>query len=254
MHSKKLKCILVDSDNSTHKAVNELFVESTIATLTNHYQCPKKFLTEQVKIEYDVCMLNIHLPDLDGILVASLLNGKPVIFVAGKNEKLNDAIDFGPIDILLKPFKKERFDRAFDRADAIINRYKKARIIATGGKLFDTHQGKFQLFNVAGEAEKVRISLADIFLVTTDTSDGRNKHVLMRNGDKFLLTHCSFAYLESMAPWLIRVNKAEMISSDAVLRFRHDTIIMKSTSDKQTTRYIPLNRMYREAFAEKITK
>src|ERR1700756_2091408 len=119
---KKLKCVLVDTDMLMHQVIDTLCEGSSHAEVIKHYDCPKTFLKEQVKLDYDICLLDLNMSGLDGILVAQLLNDKPVIFVTGSNERLMDAIDFGPIDILLKPLKKEKFENALAKVDAILNR------------------------------------------------------------------------------------------------------------------------------------
>jgi|GEM_PF-385478 DNA-binding LytR/AlgR family response regulator len=251
MAVKKLKCVLVDDDDSIHKLVQDLCQESTVATLTKRFDCPKKFLQEQAKLDYDLCLLDINSSALDGVLVAQLLNGKPVIFVTGMNERLNDAVDFGPIDILLKPIKRDRFNSAIDKAEAIIRRDSPSRIKARPSA--DMRERKYELFNVADSNEKVRVSLSDIFLVTTDVDNARNKRIVMRSGEKHTLMYCNFEYLLSIAPQLMRVNKSDLVSEDAVLRFKHDIIILKVNNEKGSPRYITLNRAYREEFMKRIS-
>src|ERR1700756_3856913 len=108
----KLRCVLVDNDLSAHQTVRDLCSHTELAEVTRSYDNSKTFLKEQNKLEYDVCMLDIGLPELDGLVVAQLLNGKPVIFVTGQETRLREAIDFGPVDILFKPFRKERLYNA----------------------------------------------------------------------------------------------------------------------------------------------
>jgi DNA-binding LytR/AlgR family response regulator len=247
----RLRCVLVDSDIGVHETIRELCESSSLATVTHSYDSSRKFLQEQTKFEYDVCMLDIGLPDLDGILVAQLLKGKPVIFVTTGEERLKDAIDLGPIDIVFKPLKKERLHNALEKAYL----FAKKNIEDLSKQLKSKHQAKeYASFNVAEESEKVRLKVTDILVATTDVNDPRNKKVVMRNGEKYTLKHCNFERLIELNPNLVQVNRSEVISIEAVQRFRHDIIYLKCLSEAGKPRYSNLNRVYRQRFMELIAE
>jgi two-component system LytT family response regulator len=69
--------------------------------------------------------LDIHMPDLDGIGVAEALLGSrqpPVIvFVTAFDEYAVKAFELSALDYLLKPFDRERFERALQRARAMLH-------------------------------------------------------------------------------------------------------------------------------------
>ena len=66
-----------------------------------------------------IVFLDINMPDLDGLGVAEsiLRTDRPpaIVFVTAYNEHAVKAFDMSAIDYLLKPYDRERFDRALDR-------------------------------------------------------------------------------------------------------------------------------------------
>lgn len=68
----------------------------------------------------DVVFLDIHMPDLDGIGVAeALLSGEDrptIVFVTAHDHYAIKAFDVRAVDYLLKPYDRERFERALERA------------------------------------------------------------------------------------------------------------------------------------------
>ncbi|MBV8488939.1 MAG: response regulator transcription factor [Candidatus Eremiobacteraeota bacterium] len=68
----------------------------------------------------DVVFLDIHMPDLDGLGVAEALAGSDsapwIVFVTAHDSYAVKAFEVNALDYLLKPYDKERFERALARA------------------------------------------------------------------------------------------------------------------------------------------
>lgn len=69
-----------------------------------------------------ILFLDIHMPDLDGIGVAEALasSAQPpaIVFATAYDEYAIKAFEVNALDYLLKPYDRERFDRALERARA----------------------------------------------------------------------------------------------------------------------------------------
>ena len=64
----------------------------------------------------DLLFLDIQMPKINGFEMLELLDEKPsVIFTTAFDEYAIKAFDINAIDYLLKPFNKERFDKALNR-------------------------------------------------------------------------------------------------------------------------------------------
>jgi two-component system LytT family response regulator len=67
----------------------------------------------------DVLLLDVRMPGIDGLsLAASLPDGAApaIVFVTAHDRYALRAFDVAAVDYLLKPFDRERFDRALERA------------------------------------------------------------------------------------------------------------------------------------------
>jgi DNA-binding LytR/AlgR family response regulator len=246
--AKKLRCIVVDDDKFIHQVIGDLCKSSAFAEVTYVFDCPKEFIKKQGKLEYDICLLDLCMPQMDGILVAELLDGKPIIFISSVDDKLRDAVEFAPIDIVTKPIKKERLEKAFVKALKLLSEETVTRNIALSVK-----EKEYELFNIAEANEKMRLCIKDIFFVTSDIIDPRNKRVIMRNGEKYTLMDCNFEKILNLSARFVRVNRSEIVSIEAVQKFRHDVITLKCFTEGGHARQVTLNRSFREGFVQRLT-
>ena len=80
----------------------------------------KEALKKLISEEYDLLLIDIDLPYLNGIEVLNELNKKKegniyTIFTTAYDQYAIDAFTIGAVDYLLKPFTLERFNLAIDR-------------------------------------------------------------------------------------------------------------------------------------------
>jgi DNA-binding LytR/AlgR family response regulator len=234
---RKLQCILVDDDRFCHEIIYDLLSDCPIAELSNAFLCPKKFLAEEHALKFDVCLLDICMPDIDGFSVAHELkkNKRTVIFISSVHDKLLTALEMvEPIDVVPKPIKRERLYVALEKAYKIIAPVQQKQ--------------EYGLFYVAGEKGKIRIQLSDILFVRTDASDHRHKHIILKSGEKYILMDCSFEKLISLSPSLIRVNKSELISLESFTKVDEDTITLKGVMEAGKPKQVTLNRWFKKDF------
>lgn len=232
----KLKAIAVDDDNNTLSTLNQMCKESALVELVSTFTNPDEFLSKAPSLDFDLCMLDIEMPQMEGIVLAQLLKNKPVIFITGSDHKFREALNISPIDIVPKPILKDRLFKAFEKAFSLLAKKK-----------------EFELFNVAESAKKMKIRLPDIMLVTTDEVDPRHKVAWMRNGDKYTLMNCKLEHLVDNSPALIQVNKSEAVSLDAVHEVEHDLITLKGivTKDNRPMQ-VTLSRVFQAKFKERM--
>ena len=75
------------------------------------------------ELQPDLVFLDVQLPGVSGIEVLSRVRHKPaVIFTTAHDQFAVTAFEIGAIDYLLKPFGRERFGRAIERARPMLER------------------------------------------------------------------------------------------------------------------------------------
>jgi DNA-binding LytR/AlgR family response regulator len=233
--NRKLKVAVVDDDESIHDILHDLYNDSVLVEIKFNYTNSRKFIEDAPMLDFDLCFLDISMPDIDGLILAQLLKNKPFIFITGSEDKLKAALGLEPIDIVPKPFNKERLDHAIEKAHKLL-----AEKIEDG------------VFCVAESEKRVKIHLPDIIFADTDEIDPRHKMIIMKGGVKYTLMDCSLEDLASYAPHLIQVNRRQLVSLDYIKEMQHDLVSVKDADLLHIPGEITLGRTYKKAVHKKI--
>lgn len=232
---KKIKIAVVDDDPSMHDILQDLYFESPIADIRFTYTDSRKFLEEVPFIDFDLCFLDISMPDISGLVLAQLLRKKPIIFITGSEDKLKDALGFEPIDVVTKPFNKERLDHALEKAYKLIG-----------------ESIEYGVFNVAESERKVKLHVTDIVFADTDEVDPRHKPVVLKDGSKFTIMDCSLEELMSFAPQLVQANRRQLINIDYIKDTEYDLLSVKNADKFKIPAEITLSRKYKKEITKRI--
>jgi DNA-binding LytR/AlgR family response regulator len=225
--SQKIKIAVVDDDDSMHDILHDLYSDSGMIEIKYNYTDARKFLEEVPGLIFDLCFLDVSMPNLDGITLGQLLKNKPLIFITGSEDRLKDALSLAPIDVVTKPFTKMRLDQAVEKAYKLM-----------------VKKMEHGVFSVAESLRKVNINLADIVFADTDEIDPRNKPVVLRDGTRYTLMDCNMEDLLSMAPQLIQVNRRQLVALDSIGNLQHDVIGVKDAKALNLPGEITLGRKY----------
>lgn len=201
---------------------------------------PVSFIREIPVLTFDLCILDIEMPEINGLQVANLLNGKPVIFATAYKDYAAEAFDLNAIDYIRKPIKLERLQQAVQKAALHIGNGE-----VTHPKAFfqlNTNKGKAILF------------FDKIAYIRTSEIDSRDKIARLSDGEEFVLKNISFDKLSELLPYndFCRINKKEMLSLKAVQFFSYDTIVTNIQSQPGKNMEVMLSAIYRDEFIRKI--
>jgi two-component system LytT family response regulator len=231
---KKLRAIAVDDDSSILSTLEQMCKESQLVELIQTFTDPIAFLKQAQNIDFDLCLLDLQMPEIEGTAIAQQLKNKPVIFISGSDERFKEALDLSPIDVVPKPILKDRLYKAFEKAHALL-----------------VKKIEYGLFNVAESKRKVKLRLGDIMLLTTDESDSRNKEAWMRSGEKYTLMNYRMEELLSNSPSLVQVNRAEAVSLEVINDVDRDQITLKGVlADNGKPKQVTLGLAFQKKFIE----
>ncbi len=139
MRASKIKIIIVDDEELARSLLREYCsfhpAIEIVAECANGFEAVKA-VTE---LQPHLMLLDIQMPKLSGFEVIELLESPPaVIFVTAFDQYALKAFDVHAVDYLLKPFGKERFNEAMDRAVQRLNKHQPDKIkeIAAEAKPF----------------------------------------------------------------------------------------------------------------------
>lgn len=199
---------------------------------------PELFLKESSSLDFDFCIMDIEMPTMNGLQVANLLHGKPVIFTTAYKEYAAEAFDLNAIDYVQKPIKRERLEQAIEKAKLRLGTPKEEKNFVQ----LNTDKGKSLLFFDAIDY----IKIAEV--------DSRDKIAYLKDGVQLTLKNITFDKLLEILPSsnFIRVNKRELISIKIVHVFTFDEITSNLKNQKGDLIRFQLSEAYKHDFLNKI--
>ena len=234
----KLKCLLLDDELPGLSYLKLLCEQIPQLEVVRAFNDPEVFLKEFPGLEFDLCILDIEMPGINGIQLAALLEGKLIIFTTAYKEYASDAFDLDVIDYVIKPVKPERLQQAVNKAIKRIKPENKT----TRHLRFNTDKG---------------IALLDVnqlVYVRTSEIDSRDKTAHLSNETSLHLKNISFEKLISLLPSaeFCRVNKRELIAISTVQYFSNDQITTNIYFQSEKPLIISLGETFRTSFVGKI--
>jgi DNA-binding LytR/AlgR family response regulator len=198
----------------------------------------EKFVESLTSLDYNLCILDIEMPKLNGIQVAKLLKDKAVIFTTAYKEYAADAFDLNAIDYIQKPIQKERFEKAIAKATKAISSSAKKQ-----SAQFNTDKGKAILL------------FDEIIYITSSDVDKRDKIVYLKNDKRATLKNINFEQLLSQLPKnkFCQVNKKDVIALSIVQFYSHEEIISNVPAKNKESIKFPLGDIYRAEFQAKLS-
>lgn len=160
----------------------------------------------------DVILLDMTMPELDGLAVARALSHRArrpaIIFVTAHEHFAVEAFDLEAVDYVLKPVTPERLGRAIDRA--------LARRETTGS---GTESAWLNELWVPHRSELLRIEVAQVRRI-----DAERDYVRLHVGDRTYLLLQTIAGLEARLDpaQFIRIHRSAILRRDCIRGLRHD--------------------------------
>ena len=165
----------------------------------------------------DLVLLDMTMPELDGLSVARRLGGKDnapaIVFVTAHDSFAVEAFDLDAVDYLLKPVTAERLERAIGRALA-------RRGAGTPREVSDW----IAEFWVPHRSELLRITVADVARIDAERDYVRLHLEDSQGGSRSYLLLQTIAGLEARLDpaRFIRVHRSVILRRDRISGLRHD--------------------------------
>ncbi len=117
----KMKAIIIEDEEPARMLVREFLKSHKQIELIGEYSDGLSGLKAINELEPELIFLDIQMPRLSGMEVLELAKNDPhIIFTTAHDEYAVKAFELDACDYLLKPFSKERFDKAVEKAQASI--------------------------------------------------------------------------------------------------------------------------------------
>lgn len=115
--AEKIRAVIVDDEELARRVLREYLASAeaveVVAECANGFDAVKAIS----ELDPDLVFLDVQMPKLNGFEVLELIGKEvAVIFVTAYDSYATKAFDAHAVDYLLKPFAKDRFDVAIERA------------------------------------------------------------------------------------------------------------------------------------------
>jgi len=125
MTKSEIKVLIVDDEFLGRERICSLLSEHADIEIVGECVNGREAVEAIQNLKPDLVFLDIQMPRIDGFEVVEIIgteNMPAVIFVTAYDEYAIRAFEINAVDYLLKPFDKERFEKAVDRAKREIKR------------------------------------------------------------------------------------------------------------------------------------
>lgn len=169
----------------------------------------------------DIAFLDIHMPDLDGLGVAQTVVAQAappsIVFVTAFDQYAVQAFEVQALDYLLKPYDRERFERALERARAADSAKAAALRIDELLQRARREEPYVKRLLIPNDGRSFFIPVADIVRLE---ADGNNVVVRSKRGE-----HTLRSTLESLEARLdpeqfARVHRSHVVNIDEIAEIR----------------------------------
>lgn len=235
--SLKVRCILLDDELLGLKYLKMLCEQIEDIEIVKVFDNPTTFLDEVKTLVFDVAILDINMPDIDGLSVAQLLPNKGIIFVTAYKEYALEAFEIDAIDYIAKPIKKERLQKAINKAIRQIR-----PIVDVDFITINSNRGRAILY------------FNDILYIKTNEIDSRDKDVLLENNQIIVAKNIPLDKFVQSLPLnkFCRINKSEIIALRIVRFFGYDLITTTLQANGGKPLELTLGMTFKTDFLEKI--
>ncbi len=119
----KIKVLIVDDEQPARTMIRRLLDNRAEIEIVGECENGLEAVAAVESKKPNLVFLDVQMPEVDGFAVIEKIAGKPlphIVFVTAYDQYAVRAFEKGALDYLLKPFDRERFDRALTRAVAQI--------------------------------------------------------------------------------------------------------------------------------------
>jgi two-component system, LytTR family, response regulator len=160
----------------------------------------------------DLLFLDVQMPKLDGFEVLELIDPGPVvIFVTAYDQYAMRAFDAHAVDYLLKPFSRERFEKALERARLRLGEHRPQPNLAAVRAPEDRPQRL-----VVKDGPRVQV----IPIEKLDYVEAQDDYVALHSGGKSYLKQQPIASLEALLDpaGFVRIHRSTIVNLERVAR------------------------------------
>ena len=237
--TEKLTCYIIDDEHLAQQILEEYVAKVSFIELKGSFSSALDAAAQMDKDKPDLLLLDINMPDLNGLSFISMLHPKPlIILTTAYDQYAVKAFDLEVTDYLLKPIPFERFYKGVLRVyqeSQTHQEQEKSEVSSTS-----KNDAEYIFLKVGFKIRKVEIR--EILFV-----EGMKDYIQIHTGKEKIMTLLSFAGLAKLLPEqkFVRVHRSYMVALDKIDHIEKNRITIGDQD-------IPISDTYADAFFKKL--
>jgi two-component system, LytTR family, response regulator len=246
--AEKIRTLIVDDEELARDRLRSLLSREERIEIIGEASDGKAAVSEIEKLKPDLVFLDVQMPEMNGFEVLEALDEETrpnVVFCTAHDKFALKAFDVHAVDYLLKPFDRERFQTALQRAVAKVEAGKsgKKEKDAVGEVLKDVKPaGAVERLLVKGDGRVLLIKVEDI-----DFVEAADNYVNLKVGKESHMMRETMSSLEGRLPAdrFMRISRSAIVNVERIQElqpmFHGEYVVVLKNGAKLT-----LSRSYRD--------
>ena len=226
------KCFIVDDEPLAIHVIEQHLSKFTQLTICDTSTDPLDALGQVKALKPDLLILDIAMPDINGLEFIESLQQKPaIILTTAYREYAVEGFNLHVLDYLVKPIPFKRFVQAIDK----FMDFKQRHTTSLANE-------EAQYIHVKADRKTIRIELNDILYI-----EGVKDYVKIVMSGKTVITKISIGNFLKLLPGhqFLQAHKSFIVSKNKINAYTALDVEIGQTE-------IPIGRVYREAFLKQL--
>lgn len=215
---KRVRTVIVDDESLARDRLRQLLQKEPEVELAGEFADGQSALAAIRKQAPDLIFLDVQMPELDGFGVAESLGAEPgpvIVFVTAHDRFALRAFETHAVDYLLKPFDRERFQKALRRALEQVQQRDSRNLIEQQAALIAELRAPRAVDRLAVKSggRTVWVPLADV-----DWIGAADNYTELHVGPKSHLLRETLSTLEARlaAAKFVRISRSVMVNTERI--------------------------------------
>jgi len=237
-----MNCVIIDDEELPKKILAKLISQTTALDLIEVFDNPiegLKFINNDENT-IDLIFLDILMPNFSGfdLLRAIRTNAQIILISSAKDYALN-AFEYSNItDYLLKPFQKDRFNKAIDKA---VLQNNNLSILSSRSTTVELSESEKEIF-INTDKRLIKIKVSEIEYI-----EASGNFINIKTVNQMHLTYSSLKKIEAKLPAssFIRVHRSFIINYKEIIDIQDNSVLINN-------KLIPISRRYKTQLINRI--
>lgn len=199
-----MTCLIIDDEILAQDVIEHYISRTDTLQLAGKCSNALQAFSLLSKQTVDLIFLDIQMPEISGLEFIKVLKNPPrIILTTAYTEYALDSYELNVVDYLLKPISFERFLKAVDKVQALLQ----PQVAEAAGPAEQT-------FFVKSEGKLIRLDTAEILYV-----EGLRNYLLIHTATKKIIVHSTMSNMEEeLASFrsFVRIHKSYLVNKNFI--------------------------------------